>query len=421
MAGNALAAGIWRLTSRTDFVSMTDGGTRTLPRVEGVHLRNYRVLRDFQLRDMTPLTVLIGPNGSGKSTLFDVFAFLSECFTSGLPQAWTRRGGMRELRSRGMDGPLTIEVKYRERPDTPRITYHLQIDEIDRAPVVEREWLAWRRRPRGQAFRFLDFRRGSGSVAVGDAPGEDAERIEQSLTSSDLLAVSSLGQFKDHPRVAALREFITGWYLSCLTTPDLRQIRDAGPERRLSTTGENLANVLQRLQSSHPDRLADLFSKLASRVPELHSVTAEEQRDGSLVLRLRDSSFSEPIPARFVSDGTMKLLAHMVVLADPEPPPFIGIQEPENSVHLRLLGELAEECLTASVRAQLLVTTHAPHFLDALHPRQVRVLDRLRDGFARSRTAGDIAGVTGFIAGGGMLGEAWQLRLLYPAQTVFQP
>ena len=400
---------------------MNDNGTRALPRIEAVHVKNYRVLRDVLLRDVTPLTVLIGPNGSGKSTLFDVFAFLSECFTAGLPQAWAKRGGIRELRSRGMTGPITIEVKYRERltsPRTPRITYHLEIDEQDRMPVVEREWLEWRRKPHGRPFRFLDFQRGTGSAAAGDAPDEDAERIEQPLTSSDLLAVNTLGQFKSHPRVAALREFITGWYLSYLTTPGLRRARDAGPERRLSTTGENLANVLQHLQSSDPDRLRAVFEKLAKRVPELDSVTAEEQRDGSLLLQLQDRSFDEPILARYVSDGTMKLLVYLVVLDDPEPPRFIGIEEPENFVHPSLLQELAEECLSASVRAQFLVTTHAPQFLDALRPNQVRVLDRGRDGFTRARVAADTQGLNEFIAEGGMLGDAWQLRLFDPVQTL---
>ena len=390
---------------------MTKNGVRELPRIEAVHVRNYRVLRDVQLKDMTPLTVLIGPNGSGKSTLFDVFAFLSECFAVGLPQAWARRGGMRELRSRGMTGPITIEVKYRERPHDPLITYHLEINEEDRAPVVESEWLSWRRMQRGQPFRFLQYERGMGFAVSGDATDAAALRTEQPLISSDLLAVNTLGQLKNHPRVAALRSFITGWYLSYLTTPGLRRARDAGPERRLSATGENLANVLQHLQNSDPARLQSMFDKLAKRVPELQSVTAEEQRDGSLLLQLKDRKFEDPILARFASDGTMKLLAYLVVFDDPEPPPLIGIEEPENFVHPGLLRELAEECLIASVQAQFLVTTHAPQFLDALSPKQVRVLDRAQDGFTRVRVASDIAGLRGFIADGGLLGDAWQMKL----------
>ena len=325
---------------------------------------------------------------------------------------------MRELRSRGMSGPITIEVKYRERPGEPLITYHLAIDEHDRAPVVESEWLSWRRMQRGRPFRFLQYERGAGFAIAGDATDADAVRTEQPLISSDLLAVNTLGQLKNHPRVAALRSFIAGWYLSYLTSPSLRRTRDAGPERRLSATGENLANVLQHLQSSDPVRLESMFTKLSKRVPQLQSVSAEEQRDGSLLLQLKDQNFDDPILARFVSDGTIKLLAYLVVLDDPDPPPFIGIEEPENFVHPGLLRDLSEECLAASVHAQFLVTTHAPQFLDALHADQVRVLDRSEDGFTRVRVASDSRGLNEFIAAGGLLGEAWQMRLFDAVQTI---
>lgn len=60
------------------------------PRISRLQVRNYRALKDVTLRDLTPLTAFVGPNGSGKSTVFDVFAFLSECFSGGLRKAWDR-------------------------------------------------------------------------------------------------------------------------------------------------------------------------------------------------------------------------------------------------------------------------------------------------------------------------------------------
>lgn len=81
---------------------------RSVPRIEYLRVKNYRALHDLELKEITPLTVLLGPNGSGKSTVFDVFAFLSECFTSGLRKAWDRRGRFKELRTRGSDGPIVI-------------------------------------------------------------------------------------------------------------------------------------------------------------------------------------------------------------------------------------------------------------------------------------------------------------------------
>ncbi len=124
-------------------------------------MENYRALRSVEVR-LTPLTVLIGPNGSGKSTLFDVFIFPSECFRHGLRHAWDRRGRAKELRTRGGQGAIVFELKYREQPKSPVITYHLAIDEDARGPFVAEEWLQWRRGSHGQTFRFLNYRSGAG-------------------------------------------------------------------------------------------------------------------------------------------------------------------------------------------------------------------------------------------------------------------
>jgi len=94
-------------------------------RIEYLRVEELRALRNVELKEMTPLTVLLGPNGSGKSTLFDVFSFLSECFQFGLRHAWDRRGRAKELKTRGEDGSVVIEIKYRERPKLRLITYHL--------------------------------------------------------------------------------------------------------------------------------------------------------------------------------------------------------------------------------------------------------------------------------------------------------
>ena len=133
-------------------------------RIESLKVQNFRALREVEFKDLTPLTVLLGPNGSGKSTVFDVFAFLSECFESGLRRAWDRRGRAKELRTRDAEGPVTIEIKYRERRGTPLITYHIAVDESAGVPVVVHEWLRWKRRSYGAPFRFLEYHQGQGAA-----------------------------------------------------------------------------------------------------------------------------------------------------------------------------------------------------------------------------------------------------------------
>lgn len=397
---------------------------RCAPRIESLKVQNYRVLRDIEFKKLTPLTVLIGPNGSGKSTTFDVFAFLSECFSHGLLQTWSDRGGIRELRSRGCDGPVVIELKYREggraqhedggkgRSQNPLITYHLALDEVDGTPIVAKEELSWQRKQRGRPFGFLSYQKGEGEAIPGDAPDEDAERKKQPLSSPDLLAVNTLGQLREHPRVAALRDFISGWYLSYLSVPQMREFARVGTSRRLSPTGDNLANVMQFLEERQPEQLRNVFGVLARRVPQLERVLTETMRDGRLLIQLKDQPFDDPILARYVSDGTLKLLAYLFVLYDSDPPPLIGIEEPENFVHPKLLRDLGEECLIASQSSQILVTTHSPYLLDSLKPNQLRVLNRGKDGFTTTRTVSDMPLVNEYLIEGGLLGESWVQGML---------
>lgn len=370
-------------------------------------MRNYRALRDVELKSLNPLTVLLGPNGSGKSTVFDVFAFLSECFTVGLRRAWDKRNRFRELHSRAAEGPISIEVKYREAAATPLITYHIAIAEQATGPVVAEEWLQWRRGPHGKPFRFLNFQDGSGEVISGESPDEQDERVHEALDSPEAFAVNTLGQFAKHPRVSALRRFITGWYLSYLSADSARGVPEAGPQERLSQTGDNLPNVIQYLREQHPQQLANILTILARRVPRLESVDAELLADGRLLLQIKDAPFDRPILAKFASDGTLKMMSYLTVLHDPTPPPLIGIEEPENHLHPRLLPELAEECRSASARSQLMVSTHSPFFVNGLRPPEVWILSRNRHGYTQVKRASEIRGVVAFMEHGARLGQLW--------------
>ncbi len=377
------------------------------PRIEQLRVENYRALRSIELKEIAPLTVLLGPNGSGKSTVFDVFNFLSECFQHGLRHAWDRRGRSRELKTRGQAGPVLIELKYREQPGQPVITYHIAIDEGPRGPYVAEEWLQWRRGRRGQPFRFLDYKEGKGRAVSGELPDEQDQRLEIPLKSPDLVAVNALGQFAEHPRVAALREFVTDWYVSYLSIEDTRSQPEAGPQERLSKTGDNLANVIQYLRERYPEQLNRIFDVLRSRVPRLEKVLADPMPDGRLLLQIKDAPFDQPILSRFASDGTLKMLAYLAVLYDPSPPRFIGIEEPENFLHPRLLPELGEECRKATEHSQLLVTTHSPFFLNSAHPKEVRVLYRDDSGYTQAIRASEINGVREFVEAGASMGHLW--------------
>ncbi|MBF0293606.1 MAG: AAA family ATPase [Magnetococcales bacterium] len=392
---------------------MQQSGRPVAPRIERVTVKNYRALQDVTLRNLSAVAVLLGANGSGKSTVFDVFAFLSECFQEGgLRRAWEKRGRFKELRSRDQEGNILIELAYREQADapgtaSPLITYHLEIREEKARPVVACEWMRWKRQHPGAPFHFLEFRDGSGSVITGKQPEAKDQRIRQTLVSPDILAVGTLGNLAENPRVKALKEFITGWYLSYLSANNTRSLPEAGPLEKLSQTGDNLANVIQYLKEQHPDRMDRVTRTLCRRVPRLEGVDADMLASGHLLLKVKDAPFSSGVQAKYISDGTLKLLAYLVLLNDPYPSPLIGLEEPENHLHPKLLIELAEECNQTAGESQMLVTTHSPFFVNGMQPEQVWALGRREDGYTLARRTADMPGIREMMQAGARLGDLW--------------
>ena len=88
-------------------------------RIDTIELRNYRLFRWAVLTELPPMATVVGANGSGKSTLFDALSFLRDALTENVVQAVARRGGFRELVSRGESGPISISLHFSGRESEP--------------------------------------------------------------------------------------------------------------------------------------------------------------------------------------------------------------------------------------------------------------------------------------------------------------
>ena len=382
--------------------------------IESIEIRNYRLFRNATLSDLPRLVVVVGANGSGKSTLFDVFSFLKEALTQNVAQAVARRGGFRELVSRGESGPIGITVKFRESGGR-LATYQLDIANEQGRPVVAREILKFRRGPYGKPWHFIDFSRGSGSAITNEAAygqeGVVEERKEHVLDDSSVLAIKGLGQFKEFRVVAEFRSLIENWHISDFHISDARPSADAGYAEHLSTRGDNVAQVAQYLYERHPDQFERVLKAMTQRVPGVSRVEAKPTEDGRLVLRFKDGSFKDPFIARYVSDGTIKMFAYLVLLYDPKPHPLLAIEEPENQLYHDLLAELLEEFRDYARRGgQVFVSTHSPEFLNGATLKEIYWLVK-QDGFTIVRRASNTEVLRNLVSEGDLLGSLWKQGL----------
>lgn len=383
-------------------------------KIESLKIQNFRVFADVAIQDIPSLALFVGANGSGKSTLFDVFGFLRDSLQNNVHVAVTRRGGFKELRSRGREGPIGFEVKFREQ-DGPLVTYQLEVREQDGRAIVGREILRYRRGQHGKPWHFLDFSDGEGSAVTNEVeygmPNAEMEREQQRLESPDILAIKGLGQFERFKVVSSFRRLIERWHLSDFHIHAARPSQEAGYAEHLSPEGDNLALVTQFLYERHRDVFDRILERMKRRVPGVSQVEAAETVDGRLVLRFQDGSFRDPFIARYVSDGTIKMFAYLVLLHDPSPHPLLCIEEPENQLYPTLLNELAEEFRDYARRGgQVMASTHSPDLLNAAGIDEVYWLEK-REGHTQVFRARDDEQVRALLDEGDTLGALWKQGL----------
>ena len=387
-------------------------------KLEALKLKNFRAFRNASMTRIPAFCIVVGANGTGKSTLFSVFDFLKNAMEGNVTSALAKLGGSRgiaEVRSRNTSGPIEIELKFRQDAVSPLATYYLQIDERDGKAYVAREVLKYRRGSKGKPWHFLDFSDGHGFAVTNETAilQHDFDEgaltwNEQTLKSNDILAIKGLAQFENFPVVASLGNLIENWHVSDLHIDKARPEPEARYAEHLSREGDNLALVLQYLHNSHPKRFDHILQTLGRRIPGLTRLDTKVTEEGRVLLKFRDGAFEDPFLARYVSDGTIKMLCYLVLLNDPSPYPLLCVEEPENQLYPSILEELAEEFrLYANGGGQVMVSTHSPDFLNAAQLDEVFWLVK-KDGYTEVRRASDDPQIQAYMKDGDKMGYLWK-------------
>ena len=388
-------------------------------KIERIRLKNFRALHKVELKNIPPLAVFVGKNGSGKSTLFQAFGFLKDALKNNVGDALRRMGGYKEVATRGhADEPIEIEIQFRMMiSDVNRlVTYRLEIIMDNGIPVVQREFLRYKRGRYGSPFHFLDFGYGEGYAISNEEdfnkPDEELTKDYQSLDSPNMLAIKGLGQFQRFKAASAFRHLIENWHVSDFHIMAARQRVEAGVAEHLSETGDNLPLVAQHLHQNNPQAFDKILQRFRDRIPGMSKVTATATEDGHILLRFKDGSFKDPFIARYVSDGTIKLFAYLVLLHDPKPHPFLCIEEPENQLFPQLLGSLVEELRDYAVRGgQVFVSTHSPDVLNHVEIEEAFFLKK-EQGITAIEPLAENRQIRRFIEEGDKLGWLWNQDLL---------
>ncbi|MDO7848444.1 AAA family ATPase [Hymenobacter sp. M29] len=402
-------------------------------RLTYLRIKNYRALRDVEFRDLTPLTVLIGPNGSGKSTVLDALDFLAEAVRGNLVGAWEKRNRFQGMRTRGSEGNIEFELEIGKTLSFNALRYFISVNEVDNKVVVISEkliekdkrgetnlsFLAGEELPYDEASGLPEYKY-TAAVVHNKKSIKKKPKMIKGFNISAVVSMIFNGD-KDKSRVSSLLdadnpmsghaayfiEILDSYRYVHLTDDHLKGFSDAGPREKLSPNGDNLPNVLYYLHTKHPETLAKITAQMRRWVPGLVDIVTEITSDERLLLRFRDAPFEKPLPAQYMSDGTMRLAALLTLLYEPDAAGLLGLEEPENELHPQLLAYLAEELIAATETRQLLVATHSPALLNALAPEQVWVLHKGTDGYTRVTRTDELPGIAAMVEEGTPLGYLW--------------
>lgn len=389
-----------------------------------VHVRGYKSLDDVEVR-MPPLAVLFGPNAAGKSNFLDALQLLSKLGTSrtlkeafdppyrGKPlESFTvGEGGIRGLVERerlvfSIEADLhlsdaVVESVNRQIRDMRRPSGDATSAQAGKAPARVRE--------RDLRYRIeIEMLPGSGVLRVTDeylaalnANGEptgkrrpfverQGEKIHLRLegqahpTYYDRYldhAILSMPHYPPHyPHLVAARRELESWLFFYFEPRErMRATNPIKEVRHIGLMGEELAAFLRTLKALEPRQFEAVEKALRAVLPDVDGIEVEVSDLGEVELRLGENGVA--IPARVLSEGTLRILGLLALAGVGETPSLVGFEEPENGVHpgrIRLIADLLKTRASLG-QAQYIVTTHSPFLADLLPDESlfaVRRIDR---------------------------------------------
>ena len=389
-----------------------------------IEISGFKTFDNFGL-DLRPLTAIVGPNSSGKSNLFDALRFLSLLAQRDIRTAMQDlRGKPEELFRQSPAGNsecifLAVEVLLGRKGvdafgttyETPaqRLRYELQLglsrgnDGLPKGIIVREEKCVPISRKDERATYLLKSQIGYNSrvspfIRVSDSGDailvrQDGRQkhgrpLQLSLKEASRTALSTITT-AEFPHLYALREILSSMRFLEINPHAARSANEIYEDRVLRPDASNLSAVLARLkeETSTKERpngvLSDIAADLALLIPSVRNIEVKNDpsvRQYSFTLKLSDEMV---FSSRVISDGTLRMLALLTVLNDPDRRGTLCFEEPENGVHEgrvpRLIEFLRGAAQVASDREsssfQILINTHSPKVMEALRDDEIVAAD----------------------------------------------
>jgi predicted ATPase len=337
-------------------------------------IEGYRSIRS-QVWRPGDLNVIIGPNASGKSNLIRAIELLSIAARGSLGKYIQQEGGIGSLLWDGQTDCIRLQAKFSPiSPDSDRerdsLTYRATLAQLGRSNAyrIDDEALANECLPNEGIYKLLA--RDTQQAIVFDMKRQHFEAPPNAVPEQETLLSAAAGPFAANPVVAQFQQKLSDWkvYQTFQTHRDapIRAPQVTRADTQVNADGQNLVNVLHTLYTSSREFKTEVNTAMqAAFGDDFEELVFPPAADQRIQLRIRWRNLQREQSAADLSDGTLRFLFLLAVLANPAPAPLIAIDEPETGLHPSMLPIVAEFARDAAARSQVLLTTHSPEFLDA--------------------------------------------------------
>lgn len=343
-----------------------------------LHVKGFRSLRDVHWAPGS-LNVLIGPNASGKSNLLRLLELAATSAQGRLGKYIQRAGGMEPLLWDGADEAISLRckcspVEVGRDMDKDSLTYELELGRLGQSSTYRIDWellgndFKYEQGEENEPFKLLERQRSRAYVF--DAQERGLTAPEDQVPEEETLLSLAAGPFTANRLITLFQQQLASWcvYHDLNVTQDapIRQAVVARAEKRINPDGQNLTSVLHTLYTGDRQFKKDINAAMrAAFGDDFEELVFPPAADQRIQLRVRWKSLKREQSAADLSDGTLRFLLLLTVLASPSLPPLIAIDETETGLHPSMLPIVAEYAVDASLRTQVILTTHSPQLLDA--------------------------------------------------------
>ncbi|MEX1096084.1 MAG: AAA family ATPase [Planctomycetales bacterium] len=346
-------------------------------KVLSLAIEGFRSLRS-QIWEPSDLNVLIGPNASGKTNLLRTLDVLSTAARGGLGTYVQREGGMESIVWDGAAESVRLRVKttpippYTD-PVQHALTYEFNLQRLGGSSAYrfEHELLGnfYRVESGEMAQPFKLLERDPHHAVVYSISEQRFEASEAVPEDESLLSLSA-GPFSANRYVGEFQKELGGWRIhqtfATHREAPIRLPQVTRADTQVDADGQNLISVLHSLYTTSRDFKSDINAAMqAAFGSEFEEIIFPPAADQRIQMRIRWRSLQRERSAADLSDGTLRFLFLLAVLANPSPPRLIAIDEPELGLHPSMLPIVAEFAQDAAARTQVVLATHSPEFLDA--------------------------------------------------------